>query len=101
MNLAEIIAFFGFQANDFLSSFFALSSGRGREANIIMRIFARNVFTFALFKFGMATFLLFFAFTFLPHPLGEYLIYLDTFIEGIVVANNIYVLQKGGKNVRA
>jgi len=99
MMLAEIVAFYGFQFTDFLTTTLGLRLGAS-EANGIMKLFVKSVPRFMTFKFGLATFLLFFVFLTAPdwltvlHLSPMSVVYIDTIVEGAVTCFNIHTLWR-------
>jgi hypothetical protein len=97
--LAEIIGFYGFQFTDFLTTTFGLRLG-ATEANAVIRPFVTSVKRFVIFKFGLATFLLFFVFMTAQdwlsvlHLSPIWVIYGDTLLEGAVTCFNIHTLWR-------
>ncbi|EHP68351.1 hypothetical protein MetMK1DRAFT_00027810 [Metallosphaera yellowstonensis MK1] len=99
MMLAEIVAFYGFQFTDFLTTWLGLRAGAA-EVNAVMRPFVTSVPRFVIFKFGLATFLLIFVFLTAQdwltvlHLSPMSVVYIDTIVEGAVTCSNIYTLWR-------
>lgn len=97
--LAEIVAFYGFQFTDFLTTTLGLRAGAA-EANGIMKLFVKSIPRFVGFKFGLATFLLFFLFLTASdwltvlHVSPMSVVYADTIVEGTVTCVNMYTLWR-------
>ena len=99
MTLAEIVAFYGFQFTDFLTTTLGLRLG-AVEVNGVIRPFVTSVPRFVIFKFGLATFLLIFVFLtaqdwlMVLHLSPMSVVYIDTIVEGAVTCSNIYTLWR-------
>ena len=97
--LGEIVAFYGFQFTDFLTTTLGLRAGAA-EANGIMKLFVKSIPRFVIFKFGLATFLLIFVFMTASdwltvlHVSAMSVVYADTIVEGAVTCFNIHTLWR-------
>ncbi len=97
--MLEIIAFYGFQFNDFFTTIVGLRIGAS-EANGIARPFVRSLPRFIVFKFGLSTFLLLFLlltatdWLMVFHFSPMLVIYGDTVLEGAVTCSNIYTIWR-------
>ena len=89
MNPLDLIAFYGFQFNDYLSTLLALRVGAA-ELNPVLRPVAHSPFRFAAFKFGIASVILL-----LAHFNEPQLVYVDTVVEALVTWWNTFVIWRG------
>jgi hypothetical protein len=90
LNLIEIIALYLAQFDDYYITLLCIKTGLLGEGNVILSKVGRTWYTFAIFKFGLAS-LIVYAIVYVFKPLF-FFIYIDTILETAVSLYNTFML---------
>ncbi|AAQ73268.1 DUF5658 family protein [Sulfolobus spindle-shaped virus 2] len=89
----DILLYYGFQFNDYWSTVLGVNVG-AHEANIVAKLFMKNKWTLAIYKFDLATVALLLGLMLpTPHQTEIFLLIADV-VECLVTLNNIFAIRR-------
>ncbi len=92
--LIDILAFYGFQFDDYWTTILGLRRG-AQELNPFAQPIASRPLILALYKFGLGTFALIIALIMMElSALVWYVLYADVIYEAVITFNNIFAIRR-------
>ncbi|ABV26216.1 DUF5658 family protein [Sulfolobus spindle-shaped virus 4] len=91
--LYDILLYYGFQFNDYWTTILGVNVG-AHEANIIAKLFMKNKWTLAIYKFDLATVALMLGLMLPTQHQTEIFLLVADVVECLVTLNNIFAIRR-------